>query len=380
MAPPEVTSTYSLLKTQYDTHLLNAQVYSKLGADTRRFISGEFTTEDAPDFLIRLRAAVGTDLTAILAALITEGKNVPGDPDPEGRVKGEAGGSVLGRLQDLQQGEISLADGLEPRLFDASFEGEFLQDFGPRRTARFTNEFPTPPGTDAERFTFHSLPGGTVVRSDKRGELPSEVVFQGAQVGPADTIMQRDNGDLVAISPDGSRIRTLIEGFGFSQIDPERTFALEAQRTDIAFRGLELQARGLQVQALGQDFANRIALGRMEFEEAQLNLNRINSAFEVRRQERDVALKFAIASTSVRTLPDGTRVFRSPLAEATAQALGLPPGSLDLPVGVVNPEASAQALLNATQLDSPIPDLEAQAAATATSTQALLDAPLEGEP
>ncbi len=367
-------SSYAVLKAQYDTHILNAQVYRGLASDTRKFIQGTFDNEEAPAFLVRLRAAVGTDLAAIVAASLDPGGDAPVTP------KGEAGGSVLGRLQDLEQGEIQLADELEPKLFDASFEGEFLQDFGPRRTARFTNEFPTPPGTDAERFTFHSLPGGTVVRSDKRGELPSEVVFQGAQVGPADTIMQRDNGDLVAISPDGSRIKTLIEGFGFAQIDPERTFALEAQRTDIAFRGLELQARGLQVQALGQDFANRIALGRMEYEEAQLNLNRINSAFEVRRQEREVALSFAIASTSILTLPDGTRVFRSPLAEATAQALGLPPGALDLPVGVVNPEASAQALLDATQIDSPIPDLEAQADATAAATEALLGAPLEGAP
>ncbi len=187
-------------------------------------------------------------------------------------------------------------------------------------------------------------------------------------------------GDLVSFNNDGTDFEVLVPNFGFAQIDPQRVFALEAQQTDIAFRGLELTARGQQLAALGQDMATQMMLGRMELEEATFQLNRINSAFDVRRQEREVALKFAIASTSIRTLPDGTRVFRSPLAEATARTLGLPVGALDLPVGTVNPEASAQALLDATQLDSPIPDLEAQAAATATATQALLDAPLEGAP
>ncbi len=369
-------SSYAILKAEYAAHLDNAQVYRDLAADTRRFIQGTFETEDAPAFLVRLRAAVGTDLAAIVAASLDPGGDAPITP------KGEAGGSVLGRLQDLETGEIQLAADLEPKLFDASFEGEFLRDFGPRRTARFTGEFPVQPGsTEPQAFRVTQLDDGTVIRTDQiSGEVTVVGSFPKPVAGPPPQIMQRDNGDLVSIDTLTGRATLLQKGFGFAQIDPERTFALEAQRTDVAFKGLELQARGLQVQALGQDFANRIALGRMEYEEAQLNLNRINSAFEVRRQERDVALKFAIASTSIRTLPDGTRVFRSPLAEATARTLGLPEGSLDLPVGVVNPEASAQALLDATQFDSPIPDLQAQADATAAATQALLAAPLQGAP
>ncbi len=372
MPPVPLLPEYDRLKNDWQQFDSAARLYGHLHTETIRFASGGGKT---PDFFQRLTTATGTDFTNILGEI----EELQGVASLAGG-EGEGASVILSVLERLQKSQRAQADALLPRLFAASeaetipgMEPRFAREFGEGTALLISREAPDA----AEPFEYKAV-GGVLLRLDKTGQTPP-IIIGDFSVAPADTVMQRDNGDLVAISSSG-RIRVLQEGFGFSQIDPERLFALEAQQTDVAFMGLELTARGQEIQALGQDMANRILLGRMEIEEATFRLNRVNSAFDVRRLERDVALKFAITQTSIRTLPSGERVFRSPLAEATARVLGLPENALDLPVGVVNPEASAQALLDATQLDSPIPDLEAQADATAAATQALLAAPLQGAP
>ncbi len=368
----QVEDEYASLFVQWKRLDRAANAYDRLHDETLTFVEGGGAT---PDFFDRLNTATG----GLFAETIEDLQTLKGLP-AEG---GEGGQGILMGLTVLAKRQRDAADALLEPLFFASeidSSGRFARDFGEGRAELLGRTVPGVGGTGGtdKPFTWQVLPGGMVIRHNK-ATGQSEIILEGSVAGPADTIMQRDNGDLVAISASGAA-RVLVAGFGFAQIDPERAFALEAQKTDVAFRSLELQSRSQEIQALGQDMANGILLGRLEVDVATFGLIRMNSALDVRREERNVALKFAVTSTSIRTLPDGTRVLRSPLAEATARTLGLPEGALDLPVGTVNPEASAQALLDATQLDSPIPDLEAQAAATAAATAALITAPLQGAP
>ena len=280
----------------------------------------------------------------------------------------------------------SEADALKQQAFNESFE-RFRDDpdFSPQEFALFASEDPLfnllnpgvfeggAAGRVGPRFTPTVFANGDIWMFGDDGSTK----FAGNFPAAVQKSLEIDprTGDLIAFGPDG--VGTVVrEGFGFAQIDPERTFALEALQTDIAFKGLELTQRGLEIQALGQDFANQVMLGRMAFEQAQLNLNRVNSAFDVRRQEREVALSFAVKQSSIRVLPDGSRVTRLPFAESIARRLGLPISEFELPVGEVNPEAAAQALLDATSFEDPIPALQGQAADTAGAIDTILGAPL----
>ncbi len=362
---------YQLLRAQYDGHTTNASTYTTLIAELHTYLNGEMPLDKAPAFLARLQTAVGDEFDKALA----QARNLEGEGG--GDVGGVGGAlSVLTRLRDAETNSAN--DLLEPLFF--ADPQRFEAEFGTGATDLQAREAPGGAGA-AEPFSFKFLPNGSIFRTNNAtGAIEHLGTFPEAatQGGVAPQIMQDDRGNLVAINPSTGQVRTLIEGFGFAQIDPERRFALEALQTDVAFKGLELTARGQEIQAIGQDLASRILLGRATFEEAQLELNRINVAGQVRQQEREVALSFAVKSTSIRTLPSGERVTLLPFGQEIADTVGVDVSNFELPVGSVNPNAAAQAVLEASAFDSPIPGLQQAADEASSSIDTILSEPLEG--
>lgn len=199
------------------------------------------------------------------------------------------------------------------------------------------------------------------------------------QKAPANRKVEIDQrtGDLVSFNVDdpAEPPQVMQRGFAFPQIDPALKFKVE---TASAFAGLELQRRGQMVQAVGQDMANRIQLGRMEYDEAQLNLSRVDSAFTQRREDQKLALQYAVAKSSVFLGAQGEELTRAPLTEALAASLGISPDQFNLPVMRVNPDETARSIIAASEFNSPMPALQSQLEATRAAVSGLTSAPIVG--
>ena len=147
-----------------------------------------------------------------------------------------------------------------------------------------------------------------------------------------------------------------------SVLDSQRDYELGTEQNrlsalgvDAQFQGLELTRRGQMIAAIGQDFANQIELGRLDIQQATLNLDRMDRALTQRRAEREQALQFAVSST--RLLPSGAEVTDLPggaqlaaiLSQVTGQEFGA--DMFTLPVTRIDPDAAARDVLNAGQTD-----------------------------
>ena len=159
---------------------------------------------------------------------------------------------------------------------------------------------------------------------------------------------------------------------------------LELQKAGVQaqFAGLELQRRGQVVQAISEDFAHQIELGRMTYMEAQQRLDTVDKAMTQRRLEREQLLKYAVSSASIHMTAAGEEVTRLPFAEQLVEILSQSTGqkfnvsSFELPVQRINPEAAGQAALNAGAVASPIPALQQGLAAAREAINANLGAPV----
>lgn len=226
-------------------------------------------------------------------------------------------------------------------------------------------------------FQFQTLPNGDILAFnpnngavEKVGNYPDAVQKQ----------LEVDrNGNLVSINPFTGESQILQEGFGFPEIDPRVEFEVN---TALGLAGLEVQQRGQWVSALGQDMANRIQLGMMTYQEAQTNVNTVVQALNQRRADTELALRFAVPKSSIFRDPvTGQRMTRLPGAEALANILSESTGQrieglFELPVGTIDPEASARDVMRAGQFSSPIPGLMRQLESTRQMVSEVLGAPL----
>jgi len=217
---------------------------------------------------------------------------------------------------------------------------------------------------------------GTVFTVSTDGSIVRKGTFPELQTGfEAHTDRQ---GRLVAFNPNRPDLppTVLDPNFGFAEVDPQIKFKVE---TAAAFAGLDLQRRGQTIAAWGTDAANRIQVGRLELDEAQLELNRIDTAFNQRRADEALKLQYAVAGSSVFMGPNGERLTRPPLSGPLAKAMGISPDELNLPVTSVNPDQTARDVLAASQFESPVAALKAQLDATRDAIGGLTAAPAAGE-
>lgn len=197
----------------------------------------------------------------------------------------------------------------------------------------------------------------------------------GLQAPPNTKAEVASNGDLVAFNLDdpSSAPVVLQKGFRFAEVDPMLKFKTE---TAAAFAGLELQRRGMLVSAQSNFMANEIELGRLTYDEANTNLNRINSAFDQRRKDLDIQLKYAVQRTSLGTNAAGQQITHLPFGADIAKILHVDPSNFDLPTQNINPDATGQAVLDASNFNSPIDRLTQQLAAARAATAGIIGAPM----
>jgi hypothetical protein len=184
--------------------------------------------------------------------------------------------------------------------------------------------------------------------------------------------------------------RTDLGKVAHAEIDPERKFRLDiltsAASVEQSMAGIELQRRGQVVGALGDDFARQVQLGQLSLQEAQLNLNRIDSALEQRRAERQQLLQYGVTEASLRTNARGERVTQLPFGSQLASILSATTGrafseeDFQLGTGVINPDQAARDVMAGSAYTSSIPGLTQQAASTSSLINAIVGAPLPATP
>lgn len=237
-------------------------------------------------------------------------------------------------------------------------------------------------------------PDGSISVVMNDGTVTDKGKFPQFAKGTAYTFQTDRSGALVAINPNDPKDRVVVDkNFGFAEIDPAvlRTDSIDQHKDNIgiaqqqvaaSFAGVEVQRRGIMVSALGQDMANQVAIGRMTYDEAQLNLDRIDKAFTQRRLERDQMLQYAVSRTSLRVNSAGEQVTALPggaqLAAILSQSTGqhFDPSIADLPTMTIDPQRTAQQLIDASRYDSPIPGLRSSLDATRQAVGAIVGAPL----
>lgn len=233
-----------------------------------------------------------------------------------------------------------------------------------------------------QAYNFSIGPGGDIVRTNSvtgAVELTGMKVPQGSQV-----ITNTRDGHAYAINIDnGDRVDLGV--VAFPDIDPEKKFRFDVLATaanlEQSMAGIELQKRGQVLKAIGDDFANQVALGRMVYDEAQLNLDRVDRAFTQRREERAQLLKYAVAKSSLR-MRNGQEMTALPFGNQIAGILSAATGrqftadQFELPTTYISPEQAAADVINSSGFTSPIPGLSASLGDARERMDAILGAPL----
>lgn len=204
------------------------------------------------------------------------------------------------------------------------------------------------------------------------------------------TVAQDRNGNLISYDPYTRQSEVLVPDFGFPDLDPRVKFATEtlmsAAQIEADWAGVELAARGQELEALAQDSANMILTGQMVYEESRLNLDRFDRALTQRREERQQVIDYGVTRESLRTLPSGEVVTTLPFARQTSEILNrfIPGGGLterdfELGISVINPEQAGNDVLRGSAYDSPLPGIIAGLQSNKAKTDAILaNAPSPG--
>lgn len=236
-----------------------------------------------------------------------------------------------------------------------------------------------------QAYGFQVGPGGDVIRTNSvtgAVEMTGMKVPQGSQV-----VTNTRDGHAYAVNIDTGD-RQDLGVVAFPDIDPERKFRFDVLSTAASLEqqmaGIELQKRGMAMKVIADDFSNQVALGNMVYTEANLNLNRIDSALTQRREERAQLLKYAVKKSSLR-MRDGQEVTLLPFGNQLAQMLSEVTGKsftekdFELSTTYINPEGAASDVMNASSFNSPIPGLQQSAQQARASMDAVLGAPYGGQ-
>lgn len=238
------------------------------------------------------------------------------------------------------------------------------------------------------QYTFQIGPKGQIIRTGNNGEW--SIVKTDPELADKKVQIQTDKatGEGWAITLDADGNVTNRKSLGiidYPAVDPTKEYQFkvmtQAASAEQAMAGINLQQRGQVLAAIASDFEHQVSIGQMTYTEANTNLARIDSAFTQRRLDREQALKYAVTALSIHRDAQGNEVTRLPFAEqlsgilSSATGRGFTPDQFDLSVTHVNPEATGQAVLDASAYTSPIPGLVAGAQAARAATNAVVGAP-----
>lgn len=238
-------------------------------------------------------------------------------------------------------------------------------------------------------YQFQIGGGGEVYRISSAGTI--EYVQTIPELANKTTQVMNDarTGESFAVTFDGAGNmtgRTSLGKTGYAEIDPERQFRLEmlsaGAAAESSLNGIELERRGQVVNAIVQDVANQFEFGRMTHDEALLNLNRVNSALEQRRAEREQLFAYGVRQASVRRDSAGNEVTTLPFGRQTASILGQATGrefseeDFTLDVTRINPEQAGRDVINGSAFTSPLPGLMAAIEGARTAMDATVNSPL----
>lgn len=236
-------------------------------------------------------------------------------------------------------------------------------------------------------------PGGALFSANPRTGTVTKV-GDFPELREKQVVTDNRTGMVYALDPySGERIE--LGQYGYAEVDPKvkfsedirqfnETLAIQKRQVEAQFIQLELSRRGQMVEALSQDMAHQIELGRLTYTEASLNLDRVDRALTQRRAERQDLLQYGVTRASlsqnalgetVTTLP-GAAQLAAILGGATGQMFGSDFGKLG--VGAINPQQAGQDVLNGSAYQSPIPGLVASLGSTREQIGAILGAPLAG--
>jgi hypothetical protein len=238
----------------------------------------------------------------------------------------------------------------------------------------FTVSADTAASLAQRNFEFNNLSAGEQARvAQDILEFNNLSAFQVAQV--AEQLRTGDRlDDQLAFEIEDARVGRDIQ---------RQTVALQAAGVAAQFGGLELERRGQIVAAIGEDLAFQAQIGRVEFDEAMGNLNRIDSALNQRRAEREQLLQFAVKESSVRRDPrTGEEVTTLPGAAQLVAILGQGTGQDfaadfgELATTRIDPEGVGQNVIEASAFDSAVPALRQGLAESRASINDILGAPL----
>ena len=245
----------------------------------------------------------------------------------------------------------------------------------------------------APTYSFQIGQRGEVIRMSSAGSF--EIIGTRPELANKTTQVINDTTSghayALVLDVDGNvTARTDLGKVGYAEIDPERKFRMDvltsAASIEQSMAGIELQRRGQVVNAIGEDFARQVQIGTLTLNEAQLNLNRIDTALTQRRAERQQILQYGVTEASLRTNAAGERVtqlpFSSQLASILSATTGRPfsEGDFQLGVAAVNPEQAASDVMTGSSFTSAIPGLTQQAASTSSLINAIVNAPLAATP
>lgn len=334
--------------------------------------SGEFTEQAAREELARVGAASSGEQRAALLSFYTASSS--GDIPLMTQIDTQLT-NYNDQLYSLAGQAVSLG-GIEA--LNNSFVRQYVAfDDQLKFLDQFTSMSGGGGGFKPAPFQFQTLENGDILSFNPNTGEVSKVGNYPDAVRKQLEVDQR-TGDLLAINPFTGESSVLKAGFGFPQIDPRVQFQTE---TALGLAGMEVQRRGQWVSALGQDMANRIQIGMMTYEEAETNVNTVVQALNQRRADTELALRFAVPQSSIFTDPrTGQRMSRLPGADALANILADSTGErvddlFTLPVGTIDPNASANDVIRAGQFESPIPGLMAALENTRQMVAATLGAP-----
>lgn len=244
-------------------------------------------------------------------------------------------------------------------------------------------------GGSAPSYQFQVGDGGEVYRISSSGSFEYLKTIPELAQKSTQIVNDARTGHSYALTLDSAGNvtgRTDLGQFSYAEVDPERKFRLDllnsAAAAEASLAGIELERRGQVVNVIAQDIANMFDLGRMTYEESTLNLNRINSALEQRRAERQQLFAYGVREASIRRDASGREVTVLPFARQTAGILGQATGQqfteddFTLDVTRINPEQAGQDVINSSAFTSPIPGLMAAIESARNAMQATVNQPL----
>lgn len=241
----------------------------------------------------------------------------------------------------------------------------------------------------APTYSIQIGPHGEILRMGSNGsfeQIGSRPDLAAKQVHIQTNAMTGEAWALTMDSDGNVTSRSSLGKVAYPEIDPEKKFRWDvlsaAAQTEQAMAGIEIQRRGQVVTALGQDYANQTMLGTMEINEAQLNLQRIDAAFNQQRADREQMLKYAVTESSLRQLPNGQTVTQLPFSDQLSAILSaatgrtFSPSDFQLGVTAVNPDQTARDVIASSSYTDPIPGLTAGLQSTRQAIDKVLAAPV----